>query len=238
MTTIPSNPGNRLDDLIDAVATAHPDPLDRVTGAVGLAEELDEVADSLIGHFVDQARRAGASWAEIGRSMGMSKQGAQKRFVGRPQPERPLDSSQGFSRFNQQARAVVVTAQERARSAGNDAVGIGHVVLGLIADPDNPAARCLTAQGVSLQAAERVATATLAPAATNVPALIPFDAHAKDALQHSFDVAQRRGADSVGSEDVLVALLTVEQGAGVLAGVGVTLAASKAQLNAGTRVAD
>src|SRR6195952_5955127 len=105
MTSINSTSSTRLDDLIGTVANAHEDPLDRVTGAMELAEELDETADSLIGHFVDQARRAGASWSEIGRSMGMSKQAAQKRFVSRAPTQPPLDSSQGFSRFDDEARA-------------------------------------------------------------------------------------------------------------------------------------
>jgi hypothetical protein len=30
-----------------------------------VAEQLDEMADHLIGHFVDQARRSGASWTGI-----------------------------------------------------------------------------------------------------------------------------------------------------------------------------
>ena len=44
-------------------------------------EHLGDVADHLIGHFVDQARRSGASWTDIGRSMGVTRQAAQKRFV-------------------------------------------------------------------------------------------------------------------------------------------------------------
>src|SRR3954464_15890154 len=115
-------PTVRLDDLIGAVTSAHEEPLDRVTRAVVLAEHLDEVADSLIGHFVDQARRAGSSWSEIGRSMGVTKQAAQKRFVARGGSAPPLDPSQGFSRFTDEARAVVVTAQERAREAGSDSI--------------------------------------------------------------------------------------------------------------------
>ena len=99
----------RLDDLIAGVEQAHADPLDRITGAVVVADALGETADHLVGHFVDQARRAGASWSEIGRSMGVTKQAAQKRFVGRSQTSTtPLDPSQGFSRFNDEARAVVV----------------------------------------------------------------------------------------------------------------------------------
>src|SRR3982074_1112497 len=71
----------RLDDLIDVIKTVHAEPLEQLTDAVLAAESLGEIADHLIGHFVDQARRSGASWTDIGKSMGVSKQAAQKRFV-------------------------------------------------------------------------------------------------------------------------------------------------------------
>ena len=225
----PSTPTVRLDDLIGAIASAHPEPLDRLTGAVVLAEHLGEVADSLIGHFVDQARRAGASWSEIGRSMGVTKQAAQKRFVARG-PAEPLDPSQGFSRVTDQARAVVVGAQDRAREAGNDTIGIGHLVLALVADHDGEAARALTAQGISLDDVVRTATATLPGAAPSVPAMIPFDPHTRPALERAFAEAQRLGAESVGSGHVLLGVLAVEDGTGVLAGLGVTPAAVEARL--------
>src|SRR3954447_3674791 len=212
----------RLDDLIHAVDRNHDDPLDRVTSAVTLAEHLDETGDSLIGHFVDQARRAGASWSEIGRSMGTSKQAAQKRFVARgPAAAAPLDPSQGFSRFTDDARAVVVTAQERARDAGNDTIGVAHLVLGLVAASTSTAARAVAAQGVLLDGVERTARAMLPTPAVTVPALIPFDAHAKAALEGAFAEAQRRSAERVRSEHVLLALLAVDAGTGVLAGLGV-----------------
>jgi hypothetical protein len=64
-----------------AIKTVHDEPLDQLTDAVLAAEALGEVADHLIGHFVDQARRSGASWTDIGTCMGVTKQAAQKRFV-------------------------------------------------------------------------------------------------------------------------------------------------------------
>lgn len=88
----------RLDDLIQAIKKAHTDALDQLTDAVIAADHLGDVADHLIGHFVDQARRSGASWTDIGRSMGVSKQAAQKRFVPKAD-ETPLDPQQGFARF-------------------------------------------------------------------------------------------------------------------------------------------
>ena len=74
-----------LDNLITYVKARHPDggPLDNVGDAMVVATQLDEQSDALIGHFVDQARRSGASWSQIGASMGVSKQAAQKRFVPR-----------------------------------------------------------------------------------------------------------------------------------------------------------
>ena len=229
--TAPSVPPVRLDDLIGAIARAHEAPLDRLSGAMQLAEHLGEVADSLIGHFVDQARRAGASWSEIGQSMGVSKQAVQKRFVARGRAGTPaLDPSQGFSRFTDDARAVVITAQECAREAGNDTVGVGHLVLALVAVPDSEAARAVTAEGVSLDDVRRTASATLPSAEESVPALIPFDAHASAVLERTFAEAQRLGSDAIGSGHLLLAVLAVEDGTGVLAGLGVSAVPVEAHL--------
>src|SRR6187551_3167268 len=105
----------RLDDLIDAIKKTHTDALDQLSDAVIAADHLGDLADHLIGHFVDQARRSGASWTEIGRSMGVSKQAAQKRFVARSD----LDPSQGFHRFSDPARAAMVSAMNEAKTLGS-----------------------------------------------------------------------------------------------------------------------
>jgi ATP-dependent Clp protease ATP-binding subunit ClpA len=161
--------------------------------------------------------------------MGVTKQAAQKRFVARGSSD-PLDPSQGFSRFTDEARAVVVGAQERAREAGNDTIGVCHLVLALVADPAGEAARAITAAGVALDDVVRTATATLPGAAPSVPALIPFDDHARAALERTFAEAGRLGAERIGSGHLLLAVLAVEDGTGVLAGLGVTPAGVEEQL--------
>src|SRR3954449_4447877 len=176
----------RLDDLISGVETAHANPLDRVGGAVMIAEHLGDTADHLIGHFVDRARRAGASWTDIGRSMGVSKQAVQKRFVAK-------EPAQDFTRFTPRARNVVVTAQNEARAAENPEIGTAHLVLGLLAARDGLAMRALEAQGVTADALRAAATATLPARADGLPALIPFDAQAKKALELTFREALRLG---------------------------------------------
>ena len=75
-----------LDNLITYVESMHPDggPLDRISDAFTVSTTLSEEVDALLGHFVDQARKSGATWSQIGTAMGVTKQAAQKRFeIGR-----------------------------------------------------------------------------------------------------------------------------------------------------------
>jgi Clp amino terminal domain, pathogenicity island component len=221
----------RLDDLIEAIKKVHTDALEQLTDAVLAADHLGDVADHLIGHFVDQARRSGASWTDIGRSMGVSKQAAQKRFVPKgPGEPSDLDPSQGFSRFTARARNVVMAAQNEARSAGNDEIRPEHLVLGLLTEPEALAAASIVAQGVPLETVRQTVTATLPPAAGQVPALIPFDPRAKKALELTFRQALRMGHNYIGTEHILLALLELEDGAGVLSGLGVDRATAEANI--------
>ncbi|MFJ4773151.1 Clp protease N-terminal domain-containing protein [Streptomyces uncialis] len=221
-------PPVRLDDLIDAIKTAHPDTLEQLTSAVVAADHLGEVADHLIGHFVDQARRGGASWTDIGRSMGVTRQAAQKRFVPKNPGEAPaLDPAQGFSRFTVPARNAVTVAHNDAKAADNDQVGTVHLILGLIAEPGSLGTRAIAAQGVDLGALKEAAGAALPPAADDVPDLVPYDAGAKKALELTFREALRLGHNHIGTEHLLLALLEFEDGRGVLSAAGVAKAAAE-----------
>jgi hypothetical protein len=224
---IPMSNTVRLDDLIVAIKKVHPDVLDQLTDAVLAAEHLGELADHLIGHFVDQARRSGASWSDIGRSMGVTKQAAQKRFV----PKEPdLDPSQGFTRYTPRARNVVVASQNEARAAGNDTIHPEHLVLGLLSEPEALAAKTLVAMGTTLPAVREAATAALPAAGGTVPDLIPFDARAKKVLELTFREALRLGHNYIGTEHILLALLEQEDGGGVLSGLGIDKERAEAQI--------
>ncbi|GHH55761.1 ATP-dependent Clp protease ATP-binding subunit ClpA [Streptomyces umbrinus] len=231
MTTNPrATTSVRLDDLIEAIKKVHEDALDQLQDAVIAADHLGDVADHLIGHFVDQARRSGASWTDIGKSMGVTRQAAQKRFV--PKAESDLDPSQGFSRYTPRARNVVIVSQNEAKSAGNDLIRTEHLVLGLITEAEGLGAKAITAQGVTLDTVREAATAALPPSAADVPALIPFDSNAKKALELTFREALRLGHNYIGTEHILLALLEQEAGtgAGLLGGLGVDKAAAEANV--------
>ena len=223
----------RLDDLIETIKKVHADPLEQLTDAVIVGDHLGDVADHLIGHFVDQARRSGASWTEIGRSMGVTKQAAQKRFVPKDPGQVPdLDASQGFTRFTPRARNVVIAAQNEARAAGHDQIVPGHLVLGLLSEPDGVGAAAIAAQRVPLDSVREAATAALPPPAAEVPAVIPFDPQARKALELTFREALRMGHNYVGTEHILLALLELEDAGGALTGLGIDKAGVAAYVTA------
>ncbi|MGW7100895.1 Clp protease N-terminal domain-containing protein [Streptomyces sp. NPDC054838] len=225
----------RLDDLIEAIKKVHPDTLEQLSGAVVAAEHLGDIADHLIGHFVDQARRSGASWTDIGRSMGVTRQAAQKRFV--PKADKSdkgdgaeIDPSQGFARFTPRARGVVVASQNEARATGSTEIRPEHLVLGLLAESGGLAALVLHGHHVTDDAV-RAAVAAVLPepvAPEELPALTPFDAGAKKALELTFREALRMGHPYVGTEHILLALLELENGQGVLSGLGLEKGAVEA----------
>ncbi|GGZ85525.1 Clp protease N-terminal domain-containing protein [Streptomyces echinoruber] len=209
----------RLDDLIAAIKKVHAEPLEQLQDAVLAAEHLGEVADHLIGHFVDQARRSGASWTDIGKSMGVTRQAAQKRFV--PKESTELDPSQGFSRYTLRARNVVMAAHNEARAARHAEVLPEHLVLGLLAESEALAAQALAEQGVSPDAGRAAVAAVLPPPAEDAPELVPYGAAAKKALELTFREALRLGHNYIGTEHLLLALLEYENGEGVLSDLGV-----------------
>ncbi|GAA4240451.1 Clp protease N-terminal domain-containing protein [Actinomadura meridiana] len=219
----------RLDDLINAIKKVHTDALDQLSGAVIAAEHLGDVADHLIGHFVDQARRSGASWTDIGQSMGVTKQAAQKRFVPKGRASEG-DLAQDFSRFTTRARNVVVASMNEARAAGNDQIRPVHLVLGLLAEPESLASAAILAQGVSLDSVRQAATAALPPEVADAPELVPYDADSKKALELTFREALRLGHNYIGTEHMLLALLEFEDGTGVLSDLGIDKAATEARI--------
>ncbi|MDR7281098.1 Clp protease N-terminal domain-containing protein [Catenuloplanes atrovinosus] len=212
----------RLDDLIEHVKSQHPDGdhLTRVSDAILVGEHLGDLADHLIGHFVDQARRAGASWAEIGRSLGVSKQAVQKRFVG--DPAGLVDESR-FSRFTPRAQVVMRETVAAARAAGNDQVRTEHLVFGLLQEPQALAALAIQDQGVTLEDVKVAAAAVLPPRVDEIPEHIPFSAGSKKLLDLLARNALRLGHNYIGTEHMLLALLDDHEDAGgeVLRGLGI-----------------
>jgi hypothetical protein len=222
----------RLDDLIHHVTELHPsgDPLQRLSDAVLLADRIGEQADHLIGHFVDQARRSGASWTQIGVHMGVSKQAVQKRFVtNRPDAVDP----NLFARFTERAKVVLTKTHLAARTHGNDAIGSEHIVLGLLAEPEALAANVMTGLGVDLDEAKRAAEAVLPPSTGKASGVIPLSAEALDIVSTlTLREALGMGHNYIGTEHFLLGVQASREstGARVLSELGVTHQAAKERI--------
>lgn len=209
-----------LGDLINGIRRTQANELDQLSSAVMVAQHLDEVGDHLIGHFVDQARRAGASWSEIGRSMGVTKQAVQKRFV--PKAESGPDV---FQRFTPRARNAVVAATNEAHQRQHGEITPAHLLLGLLSDPAGLASTVLVAQGHTVESIRAAAIEAL-PAASSqpLPSMIPYDAHAKKVLELTAREALLLNHSHIGTEHILLALLEFENADGVLTRLGINKA--------------
>ncbi len=218
----------RLDDLIEHVLNQHPDgdALQHLSDAVETSSHLGEVADHLIGHFVDQARRAGASWTDIGQYMGVTKQAVQKRFVPKETEADELDTPDSglFSRFTLRARNAVKRARDEAAQRGHGHVETGHLILGLLSEPEGLAAKAIETVGLSTDEVQDAVVAELGPAGEATPGRIRFSRAAKKTLQLALREALHLGHNYIGTEHILLGLLRDEDepGAQILIDLGVT----------------
>jgi hypothetical protein len=140
MDPIPS-----IEQLTAAIASAS--PLEQLSAASQFAATLRARGDELLDHFVDAARASGASWTEIGCSLGTSKQAAQQRFAALADP--PAGEAP-FGLVGPAAQ-VLDSAAGHARAMGHRYIRPEHLVLALLSQPDELAAQVLTDLGVTAE---------------------------------------------------------------------------------------
>src|SRR5258705_12596211 len=116
-------------DINDLIAEVQADadsaePLDRLAAAAAMAGDLSGLADQLVGHFVDEARQAGASWADIGAEIGVTKQAAHQGHRARgARPRRRDDIFEGRMRLaTDRFKVAIHEAHEAAARFGPDRV--------------------------------------------------------------------------------------------------------------------
>ena len=124
-----------LEELVKQVDAAAPQgsALRKLSLAVIGSRELTKAADDLVGHYVEEARAAGASWADIGAAMGVSKQAAQQRAQARSEEAEHDDD---LGEYAPDVAAAVRTARERAVEHRHWYVGTEHLLVGLLAQSD------------------------------------------------------------------------------------------------------
>ena len=154
----------------------------------------------MLSHYVDQARRAGHSWAEIGGALGVTKQAVQKRFtVERAEPA-------GWERYTERAKRLVQEhAPAAAASLGHSWIGTEHLLLGFYAEPEALAPRVLEGFGLDR---EQVVAGINARIDSEWSGKGPLTPRAWAALASSTREAVMLGHNYVGTEHQLLALLS------------------------------
>ena len=228
----------RLDTLIAHIHDARPedDALARVEAACQAAADLDQIADHLIGHFVDEARDAGFTWTQIGEHIGVTKQAARKRFAPREVPDESVASAtirdsareksrdKVFGRYTDRARHAVVLAQENARDHGHPFISTEHILFGICQEDHDRGAQTIEACGVELADLQTALTDRLPAPSAHPRGHIPFAQEGKKALDLAMRASLLLGHDWIGTEHLLLGLLTESTGlaAQVLGDMGIT----------------
>src|SRR2546430_8247258 len=144
-------PAPSLDDLVAPVIAEAPsdEPLDRLAAAATLAQGLTALADELVGHFIDDARERGSSWAQVGREIGITKQAAHQRH-GHPRRGSARGATLLNSAFDKlelatpRVRLVLAEAEAAAHRRHHNWLGTEHLLEGVLALPDSVGKRLLT----------------------------------------------------------------------------------------------
>jgi ATP-dependent Clp protease ATP-binding subunit ClpC len=133
-----------------------------------------------------------------------------------------------FERFTNQARRVVVLAQEEARRLLHNYIGTEHILLGLLREDEGAAATALAAADVTLDGA-RLEVETIIGRGQHEPSgHIPFTPRAKKVLELSLREAVRLGHDYIDTGHILLGL--IREGDGVAVQVMVNLGADPKQI--------
>jgi hypothetical protein len=115
-----------------------------------------------------------------------------------------------FERFTEQARQVVVLAQDEARQLRHPQIGTEHILLALLRDEHGGiAAQLLQSFDLTVEGV-RVRLRKIAPPGEGPPTSgqIPFTSPAKRVLEGALRETQSLGRDHIGTEHLLLGLLS------------------------------
>jgi ATP-dependent Clp protease ATP-binding subunit ClpC len=117
-----------------------------------------------------------------------------------------------FERFTEQARQVIVSAQEEARAVRHNYIGTEHLLLGLLRDGESIPARVLGSLGVALDRARIQLVEIVGTGEGDPTGQIPFTPRAKKVLELSLREALSLGHSYIGPEHILLGLVGEHEG--------------------------
>ena len=121
-------------------------------------------------------------------------------------PDSQADSP--FNRFSDRARKAMKNAWQQARDLHHDYIGTEHLLLGLLTDGDGIAICILESHKVDIAKLRESLLAQLSPGVSKTEKRLPFTPRVKAVLLAAVQDEHALKADYIGTEHLLVALLS------------------------------
>jgi hypothetical protein len=225
-----------LDELVaqTQACTYSREPLELLAAAARQQQELADLGEQLLDHFVQEARAAGCTWSQIGEALGVSKQAAQQRhsalrsWIGKVVGGVESVTGHLFKRFTVRARQVVVLGQEEARALRHDYMGTEHLLLGLLREGEGVAAQALQEAGIVLDGVRAEIVEIVGRGKDAPGGRIPFTPRAKKVMELALRESLQLRHNALGTEHLLLGL--IREGDGLAAQILVKLGADLQQL--------
>ena len=122
-----------------------------------------------------------------------------------------------FERFTESARQVVVLAQEESRTLKHGYIGTEHLLLGLLRAPDSAAAHALESLDITLERVRGEVVRIVGIGQEEATGHIPFTPQAKQVLELALREALPLGHNYIGTEHILLGLISLDEGPSVRA---------------------
>jgi hypothetical protein len=183
---------------------------------------LRDRIDDLEARQVDRALERGWSWAQVGRTLGISKQAAHRRHARRtamaphPAPAAVQPGSEARVVITGEARMVVAHAREEAARLGAAEVQPAHLLLALLQAPAGVAQDALLQLGVDAAATrQQLESTTGGSRGRRFARSATISPETRQVLEASLHESQRLCHGHLGPEHLLIALLRDEGGPAV-----------------------
>jgi ATP-dependent Clp protease ATP-binding subunit ClpC len=130
-------------------------------------------------------------------------------------------------RFTEGARNALNLSQEAAKEFGHNYVGTEHVLLGIVAEGKNAAARLLSSQGIGVNNVANMVEKLIGKGENKYSGNIGYTPRTKRVIEASLTEAKNLGNNYVGAEHLLLALISERESVAVrvLADLGVDMMA-------------